>query len=533
MTQFLYGAAVQGIQNFIFQTNKLKEIVGASELVEEVCTEVFEDIFQDVGASFHEYDGKTGAVLMASGHIKYIFDENDAALTKVVLNMPKRVQEHAPGITFSQAVVKMTGDYNKDVEELERLLKIQRNKPMRSQTLGLMGVLRSRQTGLPVTDKKPIMGKDEYLDAAANAKYFDPANSKTERTYDKIRSKTIPDDEKRPLLINLDKKGGNNDWIAVIHIDGNGLGTVVEEVCKLGADKFKQFSKDLDNAVKESAKEAFKAVKVYFEDEKIIPIRPLILSGEDYNLICRADFAVEYVEAFLATFEDKTSFLKSYHLKRKGEDKEIENLTACAGIAFVKYSFPFYYAYNLANKLCDFAKKQSERKASCLMFHKVQDSFTESYEEIVSRELTPREGHSWQFGPYFLDKNIKDRWSIGYLLDCTRILNAEYDKNNDSYIKLFGETSIFTKDCNAIKSHIRQWMSLLSENEDVANEKKRRIISVHPKWEKYINLFLDKDITSLKKRKDKDGNPIYVYPVYDVLSLYTMMYQTIKQDEND
>lgn len=32
MGKFLYGAAVQGIQNFIFQTNSLKEIIGASML---------------------------------------------------------------------------------------------------------------------------------------------------------------------------------------------------------------------------------------------------------------------------------------------------------------------------------------------------------------------------------------------------------------------------------------------------------------------------------------------------------------------
>ena len=34
MTKFLYGASVQGFQRFIFQTNELKDIVGASELVE-------------------------------------------------------------------------------------------------------------------------------------------------------------------------------------------------------------------------------------------------------------------------------------------------------------------------------------------------------------------------------------------------------------------------------------------------------------------------------------------------------------------
>jgi hypothetical protein len=31
MDKYLYGAGIQGIQDFIFVTNKLKEIVGASE----------------------------------------------------------------------------------------------------------------------------------------------------------------------------------------------------------------------------------------------------------------------------------------------------------------------------------------------------------------------------------------------------------------------------------------------------------------------------------------------------------------------
>ena len=48
-TKYLYGAAVQGIQGFIFQTNKLREIVGASELVEEICTDMFVDLFPKVG----------------------------------------------------------------------------------------------------------------------------------------------------------------------------------------------------------------------------------------------------------------------------------------------------------------------------------------------------------------------------------------------------------------------------------------------------------------------------------------------------
>ena len=55
--KYLYGAAVQGIQSFIFQTNKLREIVGASELVEEICTLEFAKMLTgDNKLSYEEAD---------------------------------------------------------------------------------------------------------------------------------------------------------------------------------------------------------------------------------------------------------------------------------------------------------------------------------------------------------------------------------------------------------------------------------------------------------------------------------------------
>ena len=47
MSKYLYGAAVQGIQNFIFKTNELKHIVGASELVEQICTSAFDEFAKE------------------------------------------------------------------------------------------------------------------------------------------------------------------------------------------------------------------------------------------------------------------------------------------------------------------------------------------------------------------------------------------------------------------------------------------------------------------------------------------------------
>ena len=47
--KYLYGASVQGIQGFIFATNRLREIVGASDIVEEIATVFFEKELLDKG----------------------------------------------------------------------------------------------------------------------------------------------------------------------------------------------------------------------------------------------------------------------------------------------------------------------------------------------------------------------------------------------------------------------------------------------------------------------------------------------------
>lgn len=80
MAYYLYGASVQGIQGFIFQTNELKDIVGASELVERICTSLFEDNY-----------GKEGEpVVLAAGNIKFVFNNREACV-RAVGEFPKTV----------------------------------------------------------------------------------------------------------------------------------------------------------------------------------------------------------------------------------------------------------------------------------------------------------------------------------------------------------------------------------------------------------------------------------------------------------
>lgn len=517
-TNYLYGAAVQGIQGFIFQTNKLREIVGASELVEEICTSKFEDLFKKVDIEYND----NNCILHAAGNIKYIFCNEDEC-AKIVREFPKAIFEFAPGVTVSQAVVTMEGKYEKfedAVNELEKRLRTQRNRPMRSATLGLMGIERSRQTGLPVVLQKG----DEHYDAGTRAKLFEDRDGKRKRTTKILCKKAfnIPDIKDDQIAYDIEDITKDNDWIAIIHADGNGLGQVVQKVGK-DQDLFKRFSEKLDEATTASARAAYEAVKEQFKnpEEKadFIPIRPIVLGGDDLTVICRADLALDYVTMFMSKFEENTrKMLKDANglslLKDVFEMESDKRLTACAGIAYIKSSFPFYYGYNLAETLCSLAKKDAKDKQeikdgkklpkSCLMFHKVQDSFTEDWSAIAKRELTPQENISFQFGPYYINEAKCDKWLVEDLKKKANKLDS--------------------KEGNAVKSHLRQWMSLLHYNHGMANQKLLRLKSMTTNNE-LLNLI--KDVTFEYKNKDEQ----YKSPVYDILAIHTINNQMTKEVE--
>lgn len=488
MSKYLYGAAVQGIQGFIFKTNELKHIVGASELVEQICT-----------YDFDEFAKNGESVVRAAGNIKFIFDRKEDC-QKAVREFPKKVMTKAPGITISQAVVAFDDDFGKAIDNLEALLKVQRNKPSRSVNSGLIGIKRANNTGLPVVCIRKVDEKEIYIDEPTLKK-------EGSQNVKGLCEKSFGKDaliEKR-IAYNISDITDKNDWIAIIHADGNGLGKVVQKVGKQ-KDLFMEFSQKLDLATQEAANHAFKVVSNKFADKQIIPIRPVVLSGDDMTVIVRGDLAVHYAKAFISAFEEKTK----EHLGEKLKDKHVfdedkDYLTACAGIAFVKSSYPFYYGYQLAEDLCGEAKKDTKAiygaytdylPPSCMMFHKVQDSYIFDYKDIIKRELTAKDGLSFKAGPYYIHPQ-KSKNTIDDLINASKRLNSE---NGDG-----------------IKSGIRNWISLRLDDRSKADQRKDRMLQI----------FKDEGeaaITLLTYENEDNKNCI----AYDVLAYYTILNQQTK-----
>lgn len=419
--RYLYGASVQGIQNFIFETNKLKEIAGGSEFVDDICTSRFQRI---LGKEPHNQ------IQGAAGIVRYLFHEDELdALNRMVKYFPFEIQKEAPGITISQAVVKVDGELTSDhMSDLIRKLDTQRNNLQHSFLAAPMIAERSRTTGQAAVKK--VYG--EYLSQQQNLK-----RHLTEIS-DNLANKIGLDRDSLPMndLDELSGKGDNKDkWLAIIHADANSLGKLIlkanSALEKSGDVKafYKKFSKALDKATIEAASTATQQVlKVEIEnwnerhsDDQKVPIRPVLLGGDDLTVIIKAKYAFEFTERFIEAFEFKSKVLVYEQvLKEYGDFPEFSNgLTTCAGIAYVKPNYPFHYAESLAQKLCKAAKKVSKGinnacAPSSVMFHQVHSSFVDDeWQETVERELTVKEIGSFLGGPYFLNvqtgyKSIKD-----------------------------------------------------------------------------------------------------------------------------
>ncbi|MDQ7060877.1 MAG: hypothetical protein Q9M43_06950 [Sulfurimonas sp.] len=451
MSKYLYGASVQGIQEFIFATNKLKEIVGASELVKSVVFE-FEKISAYKGGDEH-------ILLNAAGNIKAIFDDKDLC-EKVVLEFPKLIQKSAYGISISQAVLEIKDKHTQeDINQLEKKLKIQRNKPSIALDLSINIMKLNPSTA------KPLISKD-----------MDKATSQKLQAYESIKDKSNTD---------LHKLSNSKNKIAVVHIDGNGLGQLIPKL-KI---PLSEFSFKLDQATQE----AFKLAK----GEKAL--REIILGGDDVTVICNADDALDFTKEFLSNFETQT-------------EKTLGNkLTACAGIAYTNEKYPFHYAVDLAETLCGVSKKHSKKinedlAPSSLMFHNIQSSNFQSWDKFIEDERTIKNDKGiirLDFGPYYLDEK-------------NQVLIQDFQNSLEAY-KCDGSPI----------SRLRNWMGELYKNAKNADTLLERINTITDESGKWNSCIMDRNLKNINQELssqeliiDKDG--FSKTPIYDILQILSV-----------
>jgi hypothetical protein len=334
-----------------------------------------------------------------------------------------------------------------------------------------------RRTGGPAVKIEKINGEENYLDRKQLAKL------KKQKDRNSLFEKILGGNHGYPeeaFALEPEYLLADNDrgWIAIVHADGNSLGQTIQKITAkvakehLGTDRLqkmlKTFSENLDRATRQSAQDAFNAiVRPVYEKENIkgkakLPLRPVILGGDDLTLIIRGELAIPFTQEFLRKFSHHTKnnfgeLVANYNLKELQD-----GLSACAGIAFIKPSYPFHYGVDLSESLCTYAKANAKSVPnqidvpSCLVFHRVQSAFVEDYQAIISKELTTKDGVQLSFGPYYIDPQ-PGRSTVKQLL---RQVHA-------------------VQEAEAPKAPIREWLTTLATNRQKANQLMERIIQLN------------------------------------------------------
>jgi hypothetical protein len=375
---FLIGIEARKIQRYVLASPRLRDMVGASELVNQACESLPRQLMASVGIP------DDGLRFGAAGRSWIVADSRSAAETFVRL-WPVVVSLHAPGLDMPAACAEYDGTPDGEhaaIEAVRDSLRRRQSWPALETAEYAPLVERSPRTGGEAVDSGAR--GDELVDAVTlrqeTAGRHPAAGGLAARLPNGVRFPTEID-----RLVN---EGGG---IAVVHADGNGVGAVFStrrESARNRGDSevaaIAEFSRQLREANESAVGQAMESVILPARDGDEVPFRPLVVGGDDVTVLVRSDLAIPFVRAYVEAFEAATK--KNLH---EG------TITVCAGVVVVRPNHPFRQAYALAESLCEHGKgvgreRCGKKQPSLLTFHRLNADSSVNYHEILETELKGR-----------------------------------------------------------------------------------------------------------------------------------------------
>lgn len=333
-------------QAFIFSSNKMRENIRNSAIIAWVLSpEYIQKVLEKEG-----YSDGMNMVYSGGGHTVLQFDSL-AEAKKNVSVLTEDIYRNFDGLEVFAKSLEYDENYGpaKNLENLTTAL--ERKKSVRSAAF-----------------KHGTYGVESIDSSTLNAKECPTAHGNSLAEEIEVATEKA-DQQMQPEGYNVVKKfeylgGSKNEtnFIAVVHIDGNGMGKRVKRLYeKYGESdwntikvKLREFSEGIDKDFKDSFKEMNDEVGAALQSGRLddlklegkdFPVRRVISAGDDICFVTEGRIGIECARIFIEKLTQKKNCVDG------------EAYGACAGVAIVHQKYPFFRAYELSEMLCSNAKK--------------------------------------------------------------------------------------------------------------------------------------------------------------------------------
>lgn len=434
----------KSIQKYIFSSNKLKLNIAASYLVrtifDDIMKEVLKNLKKEIGLKMPEKSWEQSEeiemakknseieceiVYSGGGNMLILInkgEESSKVAKEIVKKWTRELLLRTPGLKTGAAIgkINLSSQISKDdIQPLFDQLKKNQNEIFPNVKLPYTGLtVECAYTGDSADyyyDEKD--SKSKYFSAEAISKLEVLEKAKLFLKYEIKYENRFKDTELSDFLQknglyftdsieDLGQQTGE-EYVAIVHIDGNNMGVKFND-CKTLQDRKKkslEISRKTRDAFNKLIKQIVKEYDYLASNDvlklkKYLPIRPIIIGGDDITFVCPAKTAVIFAKRFMDYLCD-------------GED----GFSSCAGIVIIPTKYPFFRAYQLAEELCGEAKKESREKenpndsdeikrkkakgSSWLDFAILHGEQEASLEQIRQNEYKGALG-DMHFGPYYV-----------------------------------------------------------------------------------------------------------------------------------
>lgn len=396
-------------QAYIFGSNKVEDNIVHSAVIASCLSPAYiAEVLQE------KYDNSRNLVYSGGGHTILEFSDREAARDAVSI-LTERIYRDFDGL----AVFAKTIDFQEGRTPQENLksltAELEKKKSIRRSSFHQVSYGIER---VDVNTHKPVSKNESKAQTEIKKReYSETVKDYTPNGYNPVYK-----------FEDLGGEKNKSNFIAVVHIDGNGMGKRVEDLYQLdqmkgdwssvkkclqefsdGIDKdFKDAYHEMTEEVAESIRSGSLRGKLNLKKEGgklFFPIRRIITAGDDICFVTEGRIGIECARILIEK------------LRKKENTIDKKKYTACAGVAIVHQKYPFFKAYELSESLCSNAKKSGAKlseaddgRSVCsidwhIEFGEIKDSIEELRKDYVADD-----GEILTCKPYIIaaEKNVYD-----------------------------------------------------------------------------------------------------------------------------